>query len=216
MKRLTERFDDGILKGVLVKEKYGEHVPKTLFEEVDEGYLGMCVLKAYEDTGLSVSDIQILKEQLFRKNASEITRSSRDNEVTECCPHCDREITVSWNVERDGLEKILEEIDIKIAGSMGKKREGLLEAREIIRKHMNDGWIPVEERLPEEKKSVLVQWEKYDRHLNVTLTYLDVMWLDDAEEKVFETINGVPNGKVIAWRPLPEPYRPERSSDEKE
>ena len=33
------------------------------------------------------------------------------------------------------------------------------------------------------------------------------MWLDDVEEKVFETINGVPNGKVIAWRPLPEPYR---------
>ena len=49
------------------------------------------------------------------------------------------------------LEKILEEIDIKIAGSMGKKREGLLEAREIIRKHMNDGWIPVEERLPEKE-----------------------------------------------------------------
>ena len=49
------------------------------------------------------------------------------------------------------LEKILEEIDIKIAGSMGKKREGILEARDIIRKHMNDGWIPVKERdhLPE-------------------------------------------------------------------
>lgn len=84
---------------------------------------------------------------------------------------------------------------------------------EIIRKHMNDGWIPVQERLPEEKKSVLVQWEKYDRHLNVTLTYLDVMWMDDAEEKVFETINGVPNGKVIAWRPLPEPYSPERNGE---
>ena len=75
----------------------------------------------------------------------------------------------------------------------------------------NDGWIPVEERLPEEKKSVLVQWEKYDRYLNVTLTYLDVMWLDDVEEQVFETTNGVPNGRVIAWRPLPEPYCPERS-----
>ena len=43
------------------------------------------------------------------------------------------------------LEKILEEIDIKIAESMGKKREGILEAHAIIRKHMNDGWIPVEE-----------------------------------------------------------------------
>lgn len=181
------------------------------------------------------------------------------------------------------LEKILEEIDIKIAGSMGKKRQGLLEAQEIIRKclscekapeitrysrdtdiliaeevldklqffggqragrelwndkprevqdediatfnrdiewlrdfvrkRMNDGWIPVEERLPEEKKSVLVQWEKYDRHLNVTLTYLDVMWLEDEEDVVFETINGIPNGRVIAWRPLPEPYRPESKTE---
>ena len=34
------------------------------------------------------------------------------------------------------------------------------------------------------------------------------MWLDDAEEKAFETINGVPNGKIIAWRHLPEPYWP--------
>ena len=110
------------------------------------------------------------------------------------------------------LEKILEEIDAKIAESMGKKREGLLEADRVIRKHMNNSWIPVDDRLPEEKKSVLVQWEKYDRHLNVTLTYLDVMWLDDADEKVFETINGVPNGKVIAWCPLPEPYHPERSN----
>ena len=118
------------------------------------------------------------------------------------------------------LEKILKEIDEEIKEHR-KDPElsdvdicyGLNKAKDIIRKHMNDGWIPVEERLPEEKKSVLVQWEKYDRHLNVTLTYLDVMWLDDAEEQVFETTNGVPNGKVIAWRPLPEPYRPERSDN---
>lgn len=45
-----------------------------------------------------------LEELLSRENDSEITRSSRDNEVTECCPHCDREITVSWNVEQDGYQ----------------------------------------------------------------------------------------------------------------
>ena len=131
------------------------------------------------------------------------------------------------------LEKILEEIEAEFERRIGTQlkimaglsddvyrygygksleayQQGKLFVEDIIRKHMNDGWIPVDERLPEEKKSVLVQWEKYDRHLNVTLTYLDVMWLDDADEKVFETINGVPNGKVIAWRPLPDPYRPER------
>ena len=134
------------------------------------------------------------------------------------------------------LEKILREIEaefdrridiqLKIMAGLGDDvyrygygksleayQQGKLFVEDIIRKHMNDGWIPVQERLPEEKKSVLVQWEKYDRHLNVTLTYLDVMWMDDAEEKVFETINGVPNGKVIAWRPLPEPYSPERNGE---
>lgn len=139
------------------------------------------------------------------------------------------------------LEKILEEIEQyrKAASDSGDFNVSAAyeKSMNIIRKHMNDskcaecsrrkwyqigyedgkkdndGWIPVEERLPEEKKTVLVQWEKYDRYINITLTYLDVMWLDDAEEKVFETINGVPNGKVIAWRPLPEPYSPERSNN---
>ena len=114
-----------------------------------------------------------------------------------------------------GLEKILEEIKgtaifMQTTSGYGAMCVSTGAVERIIRKHMNDGWIPVEERLPEEKKLVLVQWEKYDRRLNVTLTYLDVMWLDDADEKVFETINGVPNGKVIAWQPLPEPYRTEK------
>lgn len=50
------------------------------------------------------------------------------------------------------LEKILEEIGVKIAGSMGRKREGLLEADWIIRKHMNDGWISVEKDLTKNEK----------------------------------------------------------------
>ena len=113
------------------------------------------------------------------------------------------------------LEKILGEIEQYRMAASDSGNFNVSEAYEksinIIRKHMNDGWIPVEERLPEEKKSVLVQWEKYDRHLNVTLTYLDVMWLEDEEDVVFDTINGIPNGRVIAWRPLPEPYQAERS-----
>ena len=117
------------------------------------------------------------------------------------------------------LEKILEEINRRIneyvdhdyVRGSGDVVKGLNIAKSIVRKHMNDGWIPVEERLPEKYISVLVQWEKYDRSIDETLIYLDVMWLEDEEDVVFETINGIPNGRVIAWRPLPEPYRPERS-----
>ena len=45
-----------------------------------------------------------LEELLSRENTPEITRSPRDNDVTEYCPHCDREITVLWDVEQNGYQ----------------------------------------------------------------------------------------------------------------
>lgn len=69
MERLTEWFDDGILKGVLVKEEYGAQSIKTIFEENDVGYRGMCTLKAYEDTDLTTEQIRELKERDTAKSA---------------------------------------------------------------------------------------------------------------------------------------------------
>ena len=102
------------------------------------------------------------------------------------------------------LEKILEEIEIKIAGSMGKKREGLLEAHDIIRKHMNDGWIPVKERLPEVGEYVLGT-NRYDE----VLIY-HYGWNNPRTRKMFFHLCGSA-ADITAWRPLPDPYRPERS-----
>ena len=96
------------------------------------------------------------------------------------------------------LEKVLEEIDVKIAGSMGKKREGLLEARDIIRKHMNDGWIPVEERLPDNNENVLVT----DMGLITSGYIAHGTWITDQEPDY-----------PIAWRPLPEPYHLEPETE---
>ena len=103
------------------------------------------------------------------------------------------------------LEKILEEIDIKIAGSMGKKREGLLEAEDIIRKHMNDGWIPVEERVPEEEcYKVIVCSKQGNIDTGIYSPYTKQWFIGN--------ISALGKG-IIAWRPLPEPYRPERSEE---
>ena len=131
------------------------------------------------------------------------------------------------------LEKILEEIEEEIRDSIPfseQRADGLRKARDIIRKQINDlsrensqenarlprdndGWIPVEERLPEPNCDVLVQWEKYERYTDTIYTYMDKMWFDSMDENgnaIFETIGGTPNGKIIAWQPLPEPYRPEK------
>lgn len=104
------------------------------------------------------------------------------------------------------LEKILAEIDIKIAGSMGKKREGLLEAREIIRKHMDDGWIPVEERLPEDEEMVLVTCQTKTGRKSVNR-----VWYGEGFWHGTGSMSG-----VIAWRPLPEPYQPETETQRPE
>ena len=110
------------------------------------------------------------------------------------------------------LEKILEEIEQKkcehidkdyIFGS-GDIVNGLDMAMEIIRKHMNDGWISVEERLPEDDRMVLVTCQTKKGIRSVNRAYCD---------GAFWHGSGSMSG-VIAWRPLPEPYRPERSEGE--
>lgn len=120
------------------------------------------------------------------------------------------------------LDKILEEIDIKIAGSMGRKREGLLEARDIIRKHMNDrpcsecsrrkfyqagyrdgktdSWIPAKEKPTEDGF--------YIATMSGELVDQEEPFVGLAE---FEDGEWVDGDDVIAWRLLPDPYRPERS-----
>ena len=115
------------------------------------------------------------------------------------------------------LEKIMEEVDeatdehgvvdyINGESVISKKQ-----AKDIIRNHMNDGWIPVEKQLPDVTEgtedpdcpefNVMIKGASR----STTLKYSwDGTWFDD-------------NGylyDVIAWQPLPEPYRPERSEGE--
>lgn len=87
-------------------------------------------------------------------------------------------------------------------------------AIKIIRKHMNDGWIPVEDRLPEDNVT-----DFYDlvmvTMVNGRVSYgfyrnADEEWWVASKDGEFEY---VPRNEVIAWRPLPEPYIPERNDN---
>lgn len=76
----------------------------------------------------------------------------------------------------------------------------------------NDGWVPVEERLPEEGEEVLVWYEyfRYGDYNCMFQTYgigyqYDGHWSGD--------VNGR-KARCISWQPLPESYRPERSYEE--
>ena len=87
----------------------------------------------------------------------------------------------------------------------------------IIHKHINDGWIPVQDKLPEDDVDVLITYADIDdeNYTDICITtygyaYLGGNKLDFKEwRSPFEYFKT--NYKVIAWCPLPEPYSPERS-----
>lgn len=132
------------------------------------------------------------------------------------------------------LEKILEEIDqekknasLSIRHTTGYKAGQIRMAErieEIIRKHMNDGWIPVEERLPEVfgKYWATIRYDDGRISEPIVVDFRGVRQkyvIDTPNGREYETwgIDSAFHGsRVIAWRPyyIPEPYRPERSDGE--
>ena len=116
------------------------------------------------------------------------------------------------------LEKILEEIDetIERYGENPYIDEkvtdlcyGLNIAKDIIRKHMNDGWIPVEERLPKAGEHVLVSFRSAGFLPATAIISENGRWSMLQGAKGFNDVTE----DVIAWRPLPEPYRPKKESE---
>ena len=128
------------------------------------------------------------------------------------------------------LEKILEEIEEKmilVATSKehydqpqnGKYVEEVITIRDvenIIRSHMDHSgddtemgdWIPVEERLPEEKGDITKDFNLFKESLhlitdgvNVTIAPFDGGYFRCCDDYV-------PYTDVKAWQPLPEPYKP--------
>lgn len=70
----------------------------------------------------------------------------------------------------------------------------------FVRKHMNDDWIPAEEKPSEDGFYVATMSE--------ALVDQEEPFVGLAE---FEDGEWVDGDDVVAWRPLPDPYRPERS-----
>lgn len=83
----------------------------------------------------------------------------------------------------------------------------------FVRKHMNDGWIPVEERSPAGYERI-----GYDKIGNKYMRRLEIAYMTDTIEYVHGYYDGykwmdkwydiIEN--VVAWK-IHEPYRPERS-----
>lgn len=139
------------------------------------------------------------------------------------------------------LEKILKDIEQAKGESWYRMNDHVTKSRidgaieritDIIHKHMNDGWIPVEEQLPENAKHKGAFCPKYQVETKYGVTegwynpdvksWYCLFWFMTQRylEHEIDFVKGdvpkvvrVPleSDIVIAWRPLPESYRPERS-----
>ena len=137
------------------------------------------------------------------------------------------------------LEKILEEIEKQkscclMIGYAKEYNQGALKMAEviedIIRKHMNDGWIPVEERMPTKEEceknqtgcikfwitygyrgnySTLLancKWVEADNEDGTTGDFAE-FWVDQYPQIFYPSLNLIRGWKIIE---APDPYRPER------
>ena len=131
------------------------------------------------------------------------------------------------------LEKILEEIEIRAIEDLEEENDRcsttckgccsdvkerkcncrdaiIVRAFKKLAKCMNDGWISVEERLPtveeceKENNEFFVQTDSGERF---SCEY-------DPLANGYDNPSWCCNVPVIAWRPLPETYKPERSAGE--
>lgn len=128
------------------------------------------------------------------------------------------------------LERILEEIEMKKKKCLDIVRveidpmeitihreqyKGLRMAEDIIRKHMNDGWIPAEKELPEEHTCIDEETGYYGRSDDVLCSAYDdytgeyETWIDYTMDGQWQTHEWY-EGEPLAWQPLPRPYSPER------
>ena len=110
------------------------------------------------------------------------------------------------------LEKILEEIE-NARNEYPKACfpwyvNGMRDAENIIRKHMNDGWIPVEERLPIPNKEVWVTVKRNGTVFTSTdaMTKNGCFWNYEKEN-------------ILAWKEkdiTPDPYQPNQQNKPEE
>ncbi len=141
------------------------------------------------------------------------------------------------------LEKIFKEIDTYSLEFVmfGGKSDAYISskwAKDIIRKHMNDGWISVDRELPPNAKhkgalcpryQVMTKYGVTEGWYNpdceswyVLCWFMGADYLEteiDFEKGTYPKVvrcENLVNDKhsiVLAWRTLPEPYRPERSDN---
>lgn len=92
--------------------------------------------------------------------------------------------------------------------------DALDDAISALTQQLNNGWIPVSEP-PTEYGTYIVAWiptghtaDDIKKATNSELThYYEMLEYNPEEDKEWESISQYDSYKIIAWKPLPEPYK---------
>ena len=115
------------------------------------------------------------------------------------------------DAEKFDCEELCDVEDWYDSGYIDGQLSAYEKCMDIIRSHMgdgkgtnvpsNDGWIPVEERLPEDERMVLVTCQTKKGIRSTKRAYYDgTFWHGSGSMS-----------SVTAWCPLPEPYKPDEN-----
>lgn len=109
----------------------------------------------------------------------------------------------SWSEAMQEAATTISDISAKLQAAMMERSS----------QYYHGGWIPCDDRLPEEDTPVIAQWQVRDE------VYIDILTYDCArhEWRAWKGC-GSPSRKVDAWCPIPKAYRPEKEgeSDDRE
>lgn len=75
-------------------------------------------------------------------------------------------------------------------------------------KNINMKWIPVSERMPDKYRAVLICNARGDLEVAGYAPLSDI-WVSATDETLFIPTDITDEFRIVAWMPLPEPYRKE-------
>ena len=84
MERLTQWYDDGKIRGVLVKDGYEENALQTIVTKIDECYAAVALLKEYEDTELTPEQIISIATELKEYKQLELSPKRLSEHIAFC------------------------------------------------------------------------------------------------------------------------------------
>ena len=122
--------------------------------------------------------------------------------------------------EKKLIEDIEKEIEFAMKCNMPAMVAGMRQIASIIENQPKIGeWIPVSERLPEmHREDMEAEGEYYMISNPVIVTDGQQIYIAEYEEDMdyrygWHSFDGEDYDNIIAWMPLPEPYRPEKEDE---